>query len=151
MQATQLLAAAGVRSRKFADWPTGNILLTDAKQLVGPWEEFDRFRTARPAYRGWQAHHIVEWRDLGRLGIAGRWPPYKQQTCVLLPSAAHSERVNSILQHQNPAAMKVTADDLRRAYGDAYAMMGNYCGGGEAAIRRELMAIVEAVFRDAGL
>jgi hypothetical protein len=151
MRATQLLAAAGVRSRKFAEWPTGNILLTAANQLIGSYAELRRFQTSRPVYLGWQAHHIVETQDLERLGVASRFPGRDDQICVLLPERAHIGRINSILRNQNPSSMKVTASDLRRAYGDAYSMMGDYCGGGEAAIRRELMAIVEAVFRDAGL
>jgi hypothetical protein len=46
---------------------------------------------------------------------------------------------------------KASPEDLFRAYFDAYQLMGNYCGGGELAIRQELLAIVKTMFRFAGV
>lgn len=59
-------------------------------------------------------------------------------------------RLNSPAR-QNPVSVQATATELRRAYVDAYSMIGHYYAGGEAGIRRELTAIVDAVFRVAGL
>jgi hypothetical protein len=70
---------------------------------------------------------------------------------VLLPQAAHIQRVNSVLRNQAPKHAIMTAPDLLAAYAAAYALMGNYCGGGEQRIQAELMAIARASLRHAGL
>ena len=110
-----------------------------------------RFQTSNPAYFGWDAHHIVEAQDLARLGVQQRFPPYEHQVCVLLPKTAHAKRINSIFRAQNPTNLQVTANDLKCAYRDAYWLIGDYCGGGEGAIRDELVNVVLAMFRSASL
>lgn len=147
----QVLSLAGVLHERYARWPMGNVRLTAANQLIGTFDDLKRFRASDPHYLGWQAHHIVESQDLERLGVAARFPGRGQQICVLLPERAHIGRINGILRRQNPIGVQATANELRRAYGDAYAMMGDYCGGGERSIRQELVSIVGAVFRLAGL
>ena len=84
---------------------------------------------------------MVEAQDLARLGVDGRFPAYEQQLAVLLPQAAHIQRVNSVLRNQAPKHAVMAAADLLAAYAAAYALMGNYCGGGEQRIREELMAL----------
>jgi hypothetical protein len=148
---TQILSLAGVTHEAYAAWPTGDVRLTAANQLIATFDGLKRFQASDRRYLGWQAHHIVESQDLDRLGVSARFPPRGQQICVLLPERAHVGRINSILRVQNPMGIQVKAMELRRAYGDAYALMGDYCGGGERSIRNELVSIVNAVFRFAGL
>ena len=45
----------------------------------------------------------------------------------------------------------MTPRDLLRAYEDAYDLIDDYCGGGALAVKRELVAIVEATLRCYGL
>jgi hypothetical protein len=118
---------------------------------LGSYTDLKRGAATDRNYFGWQAHHIVESQYLERLGIDRQFPRREQQICVLIPERAHVGRTNSVLRSQNPTAVKVTASDLVRAYKDAYALIGDYCGGGEAKIREELIAIVSAIFRIAGL
>jgi len=40
---------------------------------------------------------------------------------------------------------------LLEAYRSAYDLIGDYCGGGEKLIRHELVEIVKAIFRKAGI
>ena len=56
-----------------------------------------------------------------------------------------------ILRRENPTKYRATGQELRRAYAAAYSMMGDYCGGGEAKIRQELLAIVDAEFQKLGV
>jgi hypothetical protein len=70
---------------------------------------------------------------------------------VLLPQAAHVTRVNSVLRNQAPMNAVMSMGDLLIAYAAAYALMGNYSGGGGQNIRAELMAIARAILRRAGL
>jgi hypothetical protein len=151
MSPQALLATAGVRYEKFAGWPSGGVFLTAANQLLGTFSDLKRFQSVDRDYFGWHAHHIVEAQDLERLGVAHHFPAREQQLCVLLPERAHVGRINSVLRRQNPANIRVTANELRRAYADAYALVGDYCGGGQGAIRQELLALVNATFRAAGL
>lgn len=147
----QILQSAGIPSQDYPQARNQGVFLTPANQLVGAYQDLIRFRATHFDYAGWEAHHIVEARDLSRLGIAHRFPVYEQQICVLLPKAAHAGRINSILNHQNPAGMVVNKQFLKHAYLDAYATVGNYCGSGERPIRDELMAIVSALFRIGGV
>jgi hypothetical protein len=147
------------------------VYLTTAFQLVGAYDDLDRCRKnlgtnvklisiyskeksksdgPRP-YANWESHHIFEYNDLVRLGKAEIFPKYEKQLCVLLPKTAHQKRVSGILRSQNPSRELPTVEDLRRAYKLSYETIGNYTGAGEAAIRKELMGIVEAVFLFAGL
>jgi hypothetical protein len=145
----QILRAAGIRYQDYPQAPNQGVFLTASNQLMGTYRSLTRFRTGRPAYMGWDAHHIVEARDLDRLGIAHHFPVYEEQICVLIPEAAHAGRINSILNRMNPPSMIVNANFLMQAYRDAYSVIGNYCGSVERAIRDELVAIATAVFRAA--
>jgi hypothetical protein len=127
------------------------IWLTSGNQLMSSYRVLTRFATIDRHYAGWHAHHVVEAQDLERLAVAVTFPPYPGQLAVLLPQAAHIKRVNSVLRNQAPMSAIFPATDLLAAYAAAYALMGNYCGGGEQRIQAELMAIVRAVFRRAGL
>lgn len=147
----QILKSAGIRYQDYSQAPRQGIFLTAANQLIGSYNDLTRFSASRRAYAGWEAHHIVEAQDLDRLGIAQQFPAHKDQICVLIPRAAHRKRINSILRHSNPAAMIVNAFFLEEAYKDAYSLVGNYCGGGEKAIRSELLSIVSAIFRAGGV
>jgi len=146
-----LLLRAGVRHERYSLWQPGTVFLTGANQLIGSYSDLRQFQQSDHNYFSWHAHHIVESQDLDRLGVSQSGPPREHQICVLLPERAHIGRINSILRAQNPIGMSATASDLRRAYRDAYALLGDYCGGGEVEIRRELIAIVEAVFKSFGL
>ena len=146
-----ILRASGLRLERYKGWPAGKVFLSAANQLFGAYAEFTSFKRSSKDYKGWQAHHVVETQGLERLGISRQFPMMQWQLCVLLPERAHIGRINSVLRNQNPTAVTVTSQDLRHAYADAYALIGDYCGGGEANIKRELLDIVAAVFRLAGL
>jgi len=148
---TQILSSAGVKFEKYQGNPSLGVFLTQGNQLIGTYADLKRYQRSNPPYAGWEVHHIVEAQDLERLGVKQLAPPYEQQICVLLPERAHTGRINSILRNQNPVGVRVRASELLRAYRDAYALVGNYCGGGEGSIRQELMAIVSAVFRAVGV
>jgi hypothetical protein len=47
---------------------------------------------------------------------------------------------------ENPTNLHASVAQLRQAYRAAYSLIGDYCGGGEIPVRRELMAIVDAIF-----
>lgn len=127
------------------------IWLTSANQLISAYSALTRFATVDPHYRGWHAHHVIEFQDLERLGVAGKFPLYDEQLAVLLPQAAHIRRVNSVLRNQAPRDAVMTIADLLAAYAAAYSLMGNYCGGGEQRIIVELMAIARAILKHASL
>ena len=127
------------------------IWLTSGNQLLSSYRALSRFATVDCHYRGWHAHHVVEAQDLERLGISAKFPAYEEQLTVLLPHAAHIQRVNSVLRNQAPKYAVMAVADLLAAYAGAYALMGNYCGGGEQRIQAELMAIARATLRRAGL
>ena len=145
------LSSGGVAFEKYARWPAGGVFITGANQLIGTYSDLRRFQQFDRNYFGWHAHHIVESQDLDRLGVSHLFPPRDQQICVLLPERAHIGRINSVLRNQNPTNVRATTNELLRAYQDAYALVGDYSGGGEANIRKELMAIVSVIFRMAGL
>ncbi|MBN9562615.1 MAG: hypothetical protein J0H14_18090 [Alphaproteobacteria bacterium] len=148
----EILLIAGVKFRVNPGIPQGDVFLTDANQLIGTFENLDKFRTfEKEHYKGWHRHHVVEADDLDRLGVITSAPRYEDQLCVLLPEAAHARRINSILRRANPTKWQASRGELRRAYADAYAVMGDYCGGGEAQIRAELLAIVDAEFQKLGI
>ena len=110
-----------------------------------------RFALISRHYTGWHAHHVVEARDLERLGVADKFPRYEEQLTVLLPQAAHIARANNVLRSQASMNATITMGDLLIAHAAAYALMGNYSGGGGQNIRAELMAIARAILRRAGL
>lgn len=147
----EVLLATGIRYVAYPKWRFGGVFLTAANQLVGAYSDLGKFQRSDQNYFGWQKHHIVESQDLERLGLLHVVAPRDQQICVLIPERAHVRRINSVLRSQNPVGVQVTGAQLRRAYRDAYALMGDYCGGGEAQVRRELVAIVDAIFRKLGV
>src|ERR671922_2233034 len=102
---SQIIAATKLQCTPYPNWPKSGVLVTPANQLIGTKQDLDKFKPAAPAYRGWQAHHIVEDHDLKRLGIEQKFPVYKEQTCVLIPREAHLVRVNSILRYENPVPL----------------------------------------------
>jgi hypothetical protein len=139
---------------KYSAYPhclAGNIYQTDANQLVGSYKDLRAFRKTDRNYASWQAHHVLEYDDLDRLGIRNHAPAYNDQLCILLPKQAHVKRINSILRGDNPPKYQATARELRSAYADAYELMGDYCGGGEAKIRKELLDIISAEFQKLGV
>lgn len=127
------------------------IWLTSGNQLLSSYHALSRFATVDRHYRGWHAHHVVEAQDLERLGVSAKYPAYELQLTVLLPQAAHIQRINSSLRNEAPRNAMLSVEDLLMAYAAAYALMGNYCGGGEQRIRAELIAIARATLRHAGL
>jgi hypothetical protein len=148
---TEILLTAGVKFQVYPKWANGNVYMTDANQLIGTFKNLGQFRDSGISYKGWHCHHVAEVDDLQRLGVTISAPPYDDQLCVLLPERAHVGRINSILRRENPTKWQASGRELRRAYGEAYALMGDYCGGGEANIRQELLAIVNAEFQKLGV
>jgi hypothetical protein len=146
-----ILKDSRVRYREYRCNSPTPIWLTAGNQLLSSYAALSRFATVDRHYRGWHAHHVVESQDLEQLGVAGRFPVYEQQLTVLLPQAAHIHRINSVLRNHAPKHAVMTAPDLLNAYAAAYALMGNYCGGGEQRIREELMALAQAILKHAGL
>ena len=114
-------------------------------------QEPRRYWDSEEAYKGWHCHHVVEADDLARLGVELFAPPYNDQLNVLLPEGAHVGRINSILRRENPTRYQATGRELRRAYREAYQMIGNYCGSSAALIQQELIRIVEATFQKLGV
>jgi hypothetical protein len=131
---------SSVQHEQYKCDPPSTICLTAANQLVASYNVLTRFAQTDKHYRGWHAHHVVEYQDLERLGVAVKFPDYKEQLTVLLPEVAHIQRINSILRNQAPMRAVLKASDLLSAYVSAYSLMGDYCGGGEQKIRAELMA-----------
>lgn len=148
-----ILKDSRVRYREYRCNSPAPIWLTAGNQLLSSYAALSRFATVDRHYRGWHAHHVVEAQDLERLGVDEKFPAYEQQLTVLLPQLAHIQRVNSVsvLRNHAPNHAVMTAPDLLIAYAAAYALMGNYCGGGEQRIREELMALAQAILKHAGL
>jgi hypothetical protein len=145
-QASAVLRGAQIDHEVF--WTSGEltVYISSANQLFGEKRVFDsnRFRKEFRGYEAWEAHHVVEAQDLERLGIAHKFPPYDNQTCVLLPAGGHRGRINARLRVTAPIGAKdLTTRDLLKCYADAYAVLGNYCGSPESTIVAELMSIVE--------
>jgi hypothetical protein len=157
MISKSFLASVGVKVGAWPDRPDKKlkpvvgVFCTMSNQIVGSFSDLKKFRDANEDYRGWHRHHVVESRDLERLDIANRLPETDQQLCVLLPPDAHAVRINSVLQRQSPNHVFVNVNELKGAYALAYSTMGDYCGGGEEAIRQELLAIVRGTFRSVGI
>jgi len=149
--AEAILKESSIRYREYRCNSPSPIWLTAGNQLMASYTALSRFAKIDHHYAGWHAHHIVEFQDLERLGVAGKFPPYSEQITVLLPQAAHIQRVNSVLRNQAPMSAVLPAPDLLAAYAAADALMGNYCGGGEQRIQAELMAIARAIFHRAAL
>lgn len=144
----ELLKLAAVKYEPFGPAAPISVHLTEGNQLIGTYDALRDFSCRCKDYRGWQAHHVVESHDLARLHIAERLPPRSEQLCVLLPERAHIGRINSVLRRQASIGLTVVGRrELLDAYADAYALVGDYCGGGERLVHRELLGIVRATFR----
>jgi hypothetical protein len=146
-----ILRESRVRYREYRCNSPSPIWLTAGNQLMASYSALSRFATVDRHYRGWHPRHVVEAQDLARLGVDGRYPAYEQQLAVLLPQAAHTQRVNSVWRKPAPKHAAIAAADMLAAYAAAYALMGNYSGGGEQRIREELMALARAILKYAGL
>src|SRR3954470_3827328 len=146
-----ILKDSRVRYREYRCNSPSPIWLTSGNQLLSSYQALSRFARVDRHYSGWHAHHVLEAQDLERFGVTGKFPAYEQQLTVLLPHAAHIRRIKSGLRNQAPQYAAMTTGDLMTAYTAAYALMGNYCGGGEQRVRAELMAIARAILRFAGL
>jgi len=146
-----ILKDSRVRYREYRCNSPSPIWLTSGNQLLSSYHALSRFARVDRHYRGWHAHHVVEAQDLERLGVSAKFPAYEEQLTVLLPQVAHIQRINSLLRNHAPRDAVLSTADLLVAYAASYALMGNYCGGGEQRIRDELMAIARATLRHAGL
>jgi len=146
-----ILKESRVRYREYRCNSPMPIWLTAGNQLIASYRALALFAKVDRHYSGWHAHHVVEAQDLERLGIAAKFPAYQDQPTVLVPQAAHILRINSVLRNHAPMYASTTHQDLLTSYAAAYALMGNYCGGGAQRIQDELMAIARAMFRYAGL
>lgn len=133
-----ILSHSGIKFGLFQNF--SEIFCSKGNQLFGTYAALSSFRTSYrsgpglPPYSNWEVHHVVEDQDLARLGIAPQFPSYQQQLCVILPRAAHVARINNILRNRNPSRYSATASELLTAYKEAYELVGNYSGGGEALI-----------------
>jgi hypothetical protein len=127
------------------------IWLTGANQLISTYRDLKDFAKLDDSYRGWHAHHVFEAQDLDRIGASGKFPAYDGQLAVLLPEAAHINRINSILRNQAPKHAVLKRKEMLGAYRCAYELMGDYSGGGERNVINELIAIVETTLDLAGL
>jgi len=146
-----ILDEARIQTERYKCNSPSTIWLTAAHQLIASYSVLTRFAETDQHYRGWHAHHVFEYQDLERLGVAAKFPPYNEQLTVLLPRAAHVKRINSDLRIQAPMGAVMKAQELVSAYASAYSLMGDYCGGGEVKIRTELLAVVKTTLRRAGL
>ena len=104
-------------------------------QLFGSYTALESFRniyrtrSGQAAYAGWEVHHVVEDQDLDRLGVAQHFPVYKQQLCVILPRAAHVNRINNILRNRNPTRYSATANESGITVAEAKRLYGRSCLG----------------------
>ncbi|OAI52209.1 hypothetical protein AYO47_06440 [Planctomyces sp. SCGC AG-212-M04] len=137
-----ILRAAG---STFENHTAGGVTvrLTKANQLIGTYADLLKYVAADTRYRGWEVHHIFEAVDLERTGLTRFAPAYEQQICVLIPAAGH-HRINSVLRRSNPTSLSATSQELEQAYQEAYALIGDYCGGGEE-VGSELLKLFKAV------
>jgi hypothetical protein len=140
----QILDVARIQHEPYQGSDGYEVYLTAGNQLVGTHRMLSEFRSQSKYYKGWQSHHILETQDLERLHIAQLAPDRDNQFCVLLPERAHIGRINSVLRRQAPIGTVLSPRSLLGAYKDAYGLVGDYCAGGERAIRQELVSIVEA-------
>ena len=127
------------------------VYLSRGLQLFGGYKTLGQFRSSDKHYHGWQAHHVFETQDLGRMHISQLAPGVDDQLCVLLPERAHIGRINSVLRRQAPLGCVMSPRDLLRAYEDAYELVDDYCGSGALTVKRELVAVVQATLKCYGL
>jgi hypothetical protein len=147
---SKLLTKAGVKHEIYL--PEYTIYISDAGQLFATKRYFDNssFKKQK-GYVGWEANHIVDYNDLEKLGWASKFPSYEDQTCVLLPAAAHRGRFNSVLQSPGRGGLGtgtlISPEDIISGYAQAYDNIGDYCGGGAARCKAELMSVVRTIVK----
>lgn len=120
------------------------VFLTEGGQLVGSHDSLLAFRrNHKDAYSKWDSHHIVEEVHLRNLGR--RYSSRGALPAVLIPKAAHSKRINSILRRAD--CLSLSARSLySNYYVEAYELLGAYTGTAtEAKIQAELLAIVRTL------
>ena len=153
LTASELLDRAEVKFELYGHAKGSPVYLAMGQQLIGTYADLEHYRALDGAangnawHQGWQAHHIVEEHDLGRLHIKHRAPSRDDQLCVLLPERAHIGRINSVLRSVAPLRDIVSAEYLLKSYKEAYDLIDDYSGGGQVLIKRELVSIVHATFR----
>jgi hypothetical protein len=144
----QLLQRTSITHEVFWQEREKIVFMSAANQLFSTKAMFGAaFRRAFPVYERWEAHHILEFQDCQRLGLESRLPPYEDQICVLLPRAAHRERINGLLRHLLPVGSDFPRSAILPTYDLAYHMLGDYCGGGQVAIAQELNLIVKQLIK----
>jgi hypothetical protein len=101
-----ILAASGLLRSCERKWTIGNhtVYLSPANQLLGSYLSLERYRSHESGHyvsRGrapaWEAHHIVEDRELDYLGVRAKFPVREQCLCVLIPKPAHI-RINTVFE-----------------------------------------------------
>jgi len=143
----EILIRGNIRHEIFWAQDDKVVFLSEGNQLFATKRTFDSasFRKAHPDYAGWEAHHILEFQDCLRLGLASRLPPYDDQICVLIPAGGHRGRINSILRRIAPPGSSVQLGELTAGYRLTYSLLGNYCGSSAEAIQFELMQILKVM------
>ncbi len=117
------------------------IYLTPALQLIGAYRSFKGFAQNQSGYKGWEAHHIFEGSEASSSG--GRYPIYDEQLCVLLPNYSHRSIVSPHLSSWRH--LLLTRREIIDKYRDVYEDIGEYCGGSQKDITRELVALLTAI------
>ena len=146
----EVLRLGGVQHEPFETEKVDGVFITRGLQVLGSYRALEKFRQAVDGYAGWHRHHVFEDQDWSRLHIEKLAPRYEDQLCVFLPERAHVGRINSILHSHAAQGFVLSPRALLRAYDTAYDDVGNYCGGGDSLIRRELVAIVRGTLRFCG-
>ncbi len=144
---TDILDKSAVNYEPFDQVGGLPVFLTAGNQLIAAYKFFEAVKQSVKGYRGWHAHHVFETQDLERMHVTTIAPVRDDQLCVLLPERAHIGRINSVLRRQAPKGAVLSPRALLDAYKEAYDLMGDYCGGGELIVRRELVSLVEGTLK----
>lgn len=135
-----------------AFWTGGKytVYISDAGQLFATKICFDNSKFKKDnGYSGWHANHVIDNNHIKLLGWSHKFPPYEEQVCVLLPMEAHAKRFNSVVQSHGAGGLGVdlaiSPEDVLLGYNEAYDLIGNYCGGGAARCKREMLAVVKVI------
>lgn len=150
-------------SKKFIGHP--DVYVTESGQLVGPfWALQELQETNAKAkklnlieddYENWEANHILFKEHVNLLGAQARFTHEKEQLCHLVPPLADSQYVSDVVKRVlddeeglEPNEIP-TVGQLIKAYLQGYYCkhqterqgFGDYCGGEQDVVARELMAI----------
>ena len=104
-----VLRLGEIHHEPFPSSKTTGIFLTRGMQLLGTFDDFQRFKRGTDDYKGWHRHHVFERQDWSRLNIETLAPRYEDQLCVLLP-----ERLTSDVSTAFFAARRRRAQYCRR-------------------------------------